>query len=463
MKKIIAFIFSLVSITVLAQNNAADTTSKSAITEAGKPDGKITEMKINKDGGTLVSGDGNLELIIPAGALSKKTTISIQPVTNMVPNGNGQAYRLEPSGIQFQQPVQLIFHYTDEESADSMQSLMGIAMQDNNGQWFSLKKFTLDTVAKTISGNINHFSTWATFEQLKLITVPDKKRIKVKNSIVLIISGVTMDSDGDDELASLDNWKAPIKGIWRVNGVIKGNAVFGKLVDGIIDESKPAVNNYTAPANVPDQNPVAISVDLVGASFKNKGITFKNLKLVYNILVYDNAYEITMVSTVDGSAGSVLGKITYRDEGSFVVSLNGKDTKIIEKVNKNIPDKLDYKGNCIVTPLKPGSGNIHITGVQTIIVTPATPAQSATVEIVFKHAQIILPLLHFDCPPIGKGGRYAGTNAQANAMIAAMTPAYPQHIKFRVPDDESPRVFFVLGEEFGDLYVKFTIQKIKDD
>ena len=74
---------------------------------------------MNKDGGTLVSRDGTVELIIPAGALSKKTNMSIQPITNLMPNGNGLAYSLEPSGIQFQKPVQLVFHYDPEESEDS--------------------------------------------------------------------------------------------------------------------------------------------------------------------------------------------------------------------------------------------------------------------------------------------------------------------------------------------------------
>lgn len=90
MKEIIVIIFLFVSVALSAQDIPADdTTAKPAITEAGKPTGKIVEKMMNKDGGTLVSGDGNLELIIPSGALSKKTTISIQPVTNTMPNVNG--------------------------------------------------------------------------------------------------------------------------------------------------------------------------------------------------------------------------------------------------------------------------------------------------------------------------------------------------------------------------------------
>ena len=116
----------MLSVTVSAQNiPAEDTTAKPAITAIGKPDGEKAEMKIDKDGGSFTSSDGKIRLIIPEGAVSKKTTFSIQPVTNLMPNGNGKAYRLEPSGIQFQKPVQLVFHYDPEESEDSMQLLMG--------------------------------------------------------------------------------------------------------------------------------------------------------------------------------------------------------------------------------------------------------------------------------------------------------------------------------------------------
>ena len=466
MKNIIVYILLLTSITSSAQNDAAeDTITKPAITAIGKPDGINAEMKISKDGGSLSSSDGKVVLIIPEGAVSKKTTFSIQPVTNMVPNGNGKAYSLEPSGIQFKKPVQLVFHYDEEEIKDTMQLLLGIAMQGDKGQWFGLKKFTLDTIAKTISGNINHFSVWATFNELQLISVPDKNRLKVKNSLLLIISGVTpgASDESNDELAPLDNWKAPKKTIWRVNGIIKGNALFGKLSEGNMDESKPAVNNYIAPDNVPDQNPVAISVDLEGASVTVKGIKipFKKLRLVKNILIYDNAYEVTMISSINGSAGTVFGNANYKDTGSFVISINGKDTKIIEKVNKNADAELDYKGKCIITPLKPGSGNVHIIGARSIKVIPAaSPAQNATIVIEFIHAPTKPPLLQYKCPPVGKGDWTTDNNAKANAMIF-MIPAYPQVIKFEAK--EGLQFIEQIGGPGQDIFYQVLVRRLKDD
>lgn len=160
MKKIIVFIFLFVSVSVSAQNNAAgDTTSKPAITELGKPDGEKTEIKIGKEGGSFTSSDGKIRLVIPAGAVSKKTTFTIQPTTNLMPNGNGKAYQMEPSGVNFQKPLQIIFNYTNAETEGNSTELLAIAMQDEKGQWFSVNKVTTDTVAKTMTAEIQHFSS----------------------------------------------------------------------------------------------------------------------------------------------------------------------------------------------------------------------------------------------------------------------------------------------------------------
>ena len=82
--------------------------------------------------------------------------------------------------FSFRNQYKCCFITTLKESADSMQLLMGIAMQDAKGQWYSLKKFTLDTVAKTIAGNINHFSDWSKFDEIKID--PSSARLKVKKT-----------------------------------------------------------------------------------------------------------------------------------------------------------------------------------------------------------------------------------------------------------------------------------------
>ncbi len=472
MKKSIVLILLFISATGSAQDNAAeDTVARPAISEIGKSDGKRTEIKINKEEGSLKSSDGMVELIIPAGAVAKKTVISIQPITNLIPNGNGHAYRMEPSGIQFKKPLQLIFHYDEEEIKDSMQLLLGIAMQDDKGQWYSLNKFTVDTVAKTISGNINHFSVWATFSELKLM--PDEKRVKVNSQVVLFISGVSRSEKEveGDELSPLNHWKAPVKGVWRVNNIIKGNAKVGVLYSGVRDETtftNIAINQYTAPAKLPDQNPVAVSVDLSGASimFKinNRSVTFKKLRLVSNFLIYDDAYEVTMVSEIqDPGVGTNLGAVTYRDTGSFVVTLNGRDSRIIEKVNRNM-SSLNYSGGCCTNYkiLKPGTGNIHIGGTPVIKVTPpSSPGKSAMVEISFSRVPSIFPLFQVTCQCPGDRSPTTGTNAKGIAMMAGIMPAFPQFIKFEAKEGE--QTILEHGKPGSELYAKFTVKQLKED
>lgn len=460
MKKISAITLFLFSLIASAQNKVAeDTTAKPAITAIGKADGLKTEMKIGKVGGRFASSDRKVELIIPEGAVTKKTTFSILPVTNMVPNGNGKAYRLEPSGVQFQKPVQLIFHYTEEESADSMQLLMGMAMQDNTGQWYGLKNFTLDTITKTISGHINHFSDWSKFDAIKLY--PPYKRIKVKKTLELSIDLVSSEEEElatletNPELSPLKRSKIPWTVTYKANEITNGNAAVGKIAV----QSKRFIN-YKAPDVVPAKNPVAVTAELTGISYKYKDMIFRDLTLVSNILIYDNAYEVKMISVVNGNAGGVLGACSYKDTGSFVVSLNGNESRIIEKVNNNADAELDYNGQCTIVRLKPGSGNIHIAGRQVIKITPSlSPNGPATVEITFSRYPTIFPLLQFTCPD-GGGKTFTSTNEKANAIAAGMLPAAPQHVKFEAKEEEQTQT---IQDPGGKIYFKYIIKRLEED
>ncbi|MGZ8539284.1 MAG: hypothetical protein ACXWV6_01465 [Chitinophagaceae bacterium] len=464
MKKIAALVLLFISANVSGQNEAAeDTATTPVITAVGNPKGKKTEIKINKDGGSLKSSDGLVELIFPAGALSKKTDISIQPITNLMTNGDGIAYRFEPSGIQFKKTVQVIFHYDDEEIQDSMQLLLGIAMQDAKGQWHSLNETALDTVAKTISGNINHFSDWGKFRSIKLY--PTYSRLKVKKQLTLTIDLIANEEEelltplakGDNDLLSpLKNRKIPWRSSWRATS-------------GEITKESKTTATYTAPPTPPAKNPAAITADLNGLTYttKVKGelMTFKDLKLVSNILIYDDAYEVTMISEIqDPGVGSNLGAVTYKDTGSFVVSLNGKEARIIEKVNKNISASLEYAGGCCYNYriLKTGTGNIHIAGTPVIKVTPpAASGSSSMIEITFGRVPSIFPLFQVTCQCPGDKSPTTGTNAQGVAMMAGILPAFPQIIKFEAREGE--QTILEHGQPGGQLYTKFTVKQLKED
>jgi hypothetical protein len=205
--------FSLAS---SAQNIAVtDTVIRFGVTQKGKPDGEKTENKITKEGGSLQSSDGKVELIFPAGAVTKKTTVSIQPVTNHAPNGGTKAYQMEPSGNHFKQPVQIIFHYRDEDTEGSLAGLMSIAMQDDKGLWGSLDNVALDTVSKTVKATISHFSSYVNYLKAKID--PSSAKVKVNGSLRLTITYVA-EGNEDDELTPLGA-QIISSPLWSANGI----------------------------------------------------------------------------------------------------------------------------------------------------------------------------------------------------------------------------------------------------
>ena len=88
---------------------------------------------------------------------------------------------------------------------------------------------------------------------------------------------------------------------------------------GIISASQNYSAIFQAPAQIPAQNPVAVTVqpDYIGFSKR-----YAQIKLVSNISIYDDAYEVKMESVIkSGGKGEWGGVKTVRDNGSFIVSL----------------------------------------------------------------------------------------------------------------------------------------------
>jgi len=457
MKNIIVFIFLFVSVTVSAQNNAApDTTAKPAITSIGKPDGEKTEIKIGKEGGGITSSGGKVSLIFPEGALTKKTTISIQPTTNLAPNGNGKAYRMEPSGINFQKPVQIIFNYTENETEGNSPELLGIAMQDDKGLWSLLNKGVTDTVAKTLTAEIRHFSSYVNFSRAKID--PASARIKVNGSRRLqIVGAFTDDTDEDAEVVPLLIEYPDMK--WSVNGIPNGNSSIG-----IISASHNGSAILQAPAQIPVQNPVTVTAEQqFSTSFLNR---YHVSKLVSNITIYDDAYEVKMVAAITGGSPKAwTGVVTYRDEGSFIVSLEKNKPAVI-----NIKNNLEvFTNNCYAkTILNPNTctGILHVAGTRQIKVTPANPPGQPypIVEIWFAQYPIELTRYKQTCPPPpGVKETVTATIDLSNmAMMMFMgKPAIPQYIKFIANDEE--QIILESPRGVSEIYYKIWVKKIKEE
>lgn len=453
MKNIIAFSFLLISVGASAQNDVAeDTAAKPAISAIGKPDGARAEMKIGNEGGSFTSSDGKLRLIIPEGAVSKKTTFSIQPTTNFAPNGNGKAYQMKPSGINFQQPVQIIFYYSDNETEGSP-DLMGIAMQDDKGLWSSLNKAIIDTVAKTIKADIRHFSSYVNY--LKARIDPSSARVKVNGSRRLKITLVSPQSvsGNDDELTALGT---EIKNypLWSVNGISKGNST-----TGFVSVSQNYSVIYQAPAQIPEQNPVAVSVDFKGSSTNINEKQFKSLKLVCNILIYDNSYEVKMESVIkSGGKGEWGGVKTVRDNGSFIVSLE-KNKPVIINIKNNLEVMADDCQNILLNPTT-CTGLLHVAGTKQIKVTPANPPGQPypIVEIWFVPFPLEFSRVSYNCP---SPDRTVGNSIGQTPMMPKSGKAFPHDIKFIAKDGE--QIIIESPKDSDEGYLKIWVRQLKDD
>ena len=453
MKKIIGFIFLFVSVTVSAQNNAVeDTTAKPAITAIGKPDGEKTEMKIGKEGGSFVSSDGKVRLIIPEEAVSKKTTFSIQPTTNLMPNGNGKAYQMEPSGINFQKSLQIIFYYTDAETKDNSSELLAIAMQDEKGQWSAPNKITTDTVAKIITAKILHFSSYVLYAAASIY--PESARLKVNGTLRLRITNIININDGVDApfLATKNNYKSADE--WSVNGILKGNSDVGLIS---ISERYTAI--FKAPAKVPAQNPVAVSVQ--EPYYTEAYSRWSVYKLVSHITIYDGDYEVIMESVIRSGSKYAWGGIrTATDKGSFIVSLENNKPALINIVN-NLEVMTNDCKNKILNPTT-CTGLLHVAGIKDFKVTPANPPGQPypIVEIWFVPFPIEFSVAQFLCPPPSGSGDPGGSSGNELAGLSKnFGRALPWDIKFLAKDGEQ----IIINSSGEDGSLKIWVRKIKDD
>jgi len=433
-----------------------------APTEIGKPSGELIKQIIGPAGGGLTSSDNKVELNIPAGALSSETMITIQSFTNPGENGVGMCYSFEPSGTQFHLPVQLVLHYTNEQLNGDSPNLMTICTQNEKGVWYRLRKVTLDTAAKIITGNINHFSLWA----LRWYSVlePDNNSVKVSKSVSIFfwfypIDGEGTAEDARDMVNDMFGSDFSKPRTWSVNGIAGGNSEVGT-----IESNAARWAHYTAPANIPDQNPVEVMIEIAGGNIGPGD--YENYKKKCKITVYDDRYQVNMTALLKGGSPKAwTGEVTYKDEGSFIVSLEKNSNPALI----NIKNKLElFTNNCTKTILNPATctGLLHVVGARQIKVTPANPPVQPyrIVEIWFLPHPIELTRYTQTCPPPPgiKESVTATIDLSQMAMMMFMgKPAIPQYIKFIANDEE--QIILESPRGISEIYYKIWVKKIKEE
>jgi hypothetical protein len=128
-------------------------------TAVGKPIGTKVSRTVDGTGAQISSDDGVLTVIIPAGALATSTEISIQTIENKAPNALGNAYRLLPSGIQFQKNIQLSWKTDGPAVKGYPVNALLVARQKPSGVWEGTSSFDeASTGSILVIGGISSFA-----------------------------------------------------------------------------------------------------------------------------------------------------------------------------------------------------------------------------------------------------------------------------------------------------------------
>src|SRR6185503_4006610 len=383
MKKLLLLISISVPFISIAQKKVADTSRKKCVTPVGIPFGNISSEKIDNKGGAIKSADGRLELYFPAGALKNETTISIQSCSNTMLSGVGTAYKLEPSGTVFDQPVKAVLHYNESELKGNSPALLSLALQNDKGLWGPAGKIIRDTLAKTLTGSIRHFSYMAQY--FSIFLDPPSAVLKVNEKMDFTIYHVIEQDDNDPDAEA---WYAYYKEdlfytikeppVWKANGVVNGDAISGTISDPHVG-SISSYAKYQAPATIPDANPVAVAAEMFftpdNSGTDNKGGQWSSqLVLVSNVTIVENAYRFTYIHK------NFAGCFHYIDSSTCVINLDKKIPELVEINNYNPWSDWDRCGKCNLqyTNKETFKANVEIWGMQNSKIIPATNEKPIT-------------------------------------------------------------------------------------
>jgi hypothetical protein len=421
MKKILILSMLSFSICVHAQTDSTEIQDDSLevqvvtlpdSTAIGTPDGKLVTKEIGPLGGTIISDDGRVELIFPDSALTAATTISIQPITNLVPNGSGKAYQFEPSGIHFKKPVEIIFHYTQEEEDICPALLKFMAIQSGNGKWEYMDYDDWDSSAKTLTASISHFSGFLNGNEVVL--VPEETTLKVGHKQLFYLKKVlppakessTSNETGEDELPALPVPDVHLgdkeKAMWYVNNIPGGNGSVGKI-NRVKNETIQA--EFIAPNTLPASevkvklNMVIIVINKkVGRAGKKMGKMITKESEIESLATFTclvhlyDQFKITV--SMNFGKGS---DMEFNDVSTFVVKvsdqveLSGIENNMLQVVLRMKKCKPVYtnEGRC--------AGMINVRGLQMATIDPnKSPGQGfMKVNMTFLPAPSCLPIFDF--------------------------------------------------------------------
>ncbi len=476
MKKILLSLLLFFSLTLYAQKDTTEMLDDSVevqtvmlpdSTAIGAPDGKAVSKEIGPAGGSIVSDDGRVELIFPEGALTSTKNISIQPITNLIPNGNGKGYQFEPSGIQFQKPVQIIFHYSDEENDICPALLKFMAIQDNDGRWEYMDYDDWDSTTKSLKGFINHFSAVVNGNLAELY--PREITLKVNSSHTFslnIVQAANQTPSNEDDLMPLPVI-APLgkyQAVWLVNESISGTPKLGTVAPK--ENKSQAI--YTAPRLLPLDYVVTVKLkaalyidaEKITRAGKRKGKMITMGKTLADKVMFSstvNLYDEYAVKIEGLWDNTNLGPFTqkWKDESSFKLRV-GKDPGIYDTSNSTYTLlKENFTNNrCQFNYLNKETckGPIHVSGIVGVGLSGGSASTNVTALVDFVKVPWELPNLQITCP-----------HGSIPTPVLPSFPAIPHKMKFGLKTGTFNEEYSEAADFLPGGKITITLRQITDE
>jgi hypothetical protein len=311
-------------------------------TAPGTPTGTATNAIIGAAGGTLASDDGSFAIDVPAGALASDTDITIQPITNTAWGGIASGYRLTPDGLTFSQPIELVFDVAPEDLAGSHPDFLDVVYQDAEGLWYVLNNGTYDDVAGTLTAQTTHFTDYSNIEGIQIR--PGSASVGTLGTIDLNVR--YCHQEVVDDLVSLvyacDEELTPLATLsnWSVNGIAGGNSTVGRVIS-----TNGHTGHFTAPASVPQNNPVAVSVQARGRR--------STQTLVCNITIGSSWYG---TATADwGNGERIVANVVWKSAFTY----QNLETFDVESGSVTYTPDTDYGPSCTFLSLTPNTAQME--------------------------------------------------------------------------------------------------------
>lgn len=246
-------------------------------TPVGKPLGAPFTVTIGPAGGTLVTPDGKLSLTFPAGAISKETAITVQPVENTAPNGVGTSYHISPDNLTFDKPVTYDYIYKEGDMMGSSVDALAMAFQDEKQVWQLAQPVTVDKAQKRIRFWTKSAKWWGAVAEYRLTPELDTAEVGELRDLQLlrVVGGPEWPSYTQKEIDNKgrDMLLTPLRREANAYQNVIGASLNGQSWTGDPpkDQSWGSLSfsyneqqiRYVAPGRKPrSQNPVQIAIEI---------------------------------------------------------------------------------------------------------------------------------------------------------------------------------------------------------